>query len=136
MTIAEKQRELALYRMRQAEESLDEARHLWASRKSTRSVMNRIYYAMFYSVLALLVFETYSSSTHKGVLSFFNQTFVRTGRVPRQHGRALNRAFELRQRGDYREFEEVPADQIEPLLEAASQFVREVQSSLVARGLI
>lgn len=58
----EKRKELAYYRIKQAEESLDEARFLLSGGKSPRSVMNRVYYAMFYSVLAVLIYEPYSSS--------------------------------------------------------------------------
>jgi uncharacterized protein (UPF0332 family) len=65
----EKQKQLAQYRVQQAQESLDEARFLLAGGKSTRSVINRAYYAMFYAVLALLVYEEFSSSKHSGVLS-------------------------------------------------------------------
>ena len=48
MTEEEKKRSLAHIRMQQAEDSLDEARFLFEGHKSTRSVINRIYYAMFY----------------------------------------------------------------------------------------
>ena len=44
MTGWEKQEELAQYRVRQAEESLDEARFLLAGGKSARSVINRACY--------------------------------------------------------------------------------------------
>lgn len=79
MTGWEKQKELVQYRMQQAEESLDEARFLLGGGKSARSVINRAYYAMFYSVLALLVYEEVSSSKHSGVLSYFNRHFVKGG---------------------------------------------------------
>ena len=59
MTGWEKQRQLAQYRMQQAKESLDEARFLLGGGKSARSVINRAYYAMFYAVLALLVYEEF-----------------------------------------------------------------------------
>ena len=104
MTANEKKRDLALYRLQQAEESLDEARFLYEGQKSPRSVINRAYYAMYYSVLALFIFESYSSSKHSGVLSYFNQRFIKGNLIPQDVGRAINRAFDLRQRGDYREY--------------------------------
>jgi uncharacterized protein (UPF0332 family) len=100
LNITEKKRELALYRVRQAEESLDEAKYLFDGYKSPRSVINRAYYAMFYAVLAMLVFESYSSSKHSGVLSYFNRQYVKTGLFSEDLGRAVNKAFDLRQRGD------------------------------------
>jgi hypothetical protein len=47
LTAEEKRYELARYRLEQAEESLEEARFLLSGNKSLRSVINRIYYAMF-----------------------------------------------------------------------------------------
>ena len=60
MTVKDKQIQLAKYRLKQAEESLDEAVFLLSGRKSPRSIINRIYYGMFYAVLALLIFEPFS----------------------------------------------------------------------------
>ena len=77
MTVKEKQKELALYRLQQADESIQEATLLRNSGSSGRSVMNRIYYAMFYAILAILVFEPFSSSKHTGVISYFNREFSR-----------------------------------------------------------
>ena len=57
MTTEDKKRTLISYRMTQAKESLDEARYLLDGDKSLRSIANRIYYSMFYAVLALLVNE-------------------------------------------------------------------------------
>ena len=53
MTVDEKKKLLALHRLQQASESLQEARYLLAGGKSLRSVVNRIYYGMFYAALAL-----------------------------------------------------------------------------------
>ena len=63
-TKKDKQVELAGYRLKQAEESIDEAIYLHSGKKSPRAVINRAYYGMFYAVLALLIFEPYSSSKH------------------------------------------------------------------------
>jgi uncharacterized protein (UPF0332 family) len=45
-------------------------------------------------------------------------------------GRSLNEAFELRQRGDYREYFELTRDQVEPLLDKATEFVATVRTYL------
>ena len=117
MTSDEKKRDLALYRLQQAEESMDEAKFLFDGNKSPRSVINRAYYAMFYSVLSLLIFEPYSSSKHSGVLSYFNRRFIKNGLFPEDLGRAVNRAFEVRQRGDYREQAELTREEVAPFLD-------------------
>ena len=101
MTIDEKKRQLASKRLEQADESLDEARYLIYGHKSPRAVINRTYYAMFYAILALLIFEEYSSSKHSGVLSYFNIRFVKSGLISKDLGRFVNKAFDLRMRSDY-----------------------------------
>lgn len=52
MTIDEKKRQLAINRLNQADESLDEALYLFDGKKSPRAVINRSYYTMFYAILA------------------------------------------------------------------------------------
>jgi uncharacterized protein (UPF0332 family) len=121
---------LAKYRLEQAKESIDEAEYLYSGNKSPRSVMNRLYYAMFYAVLALIVFERFISSKHTGVLSFFNKQFIKENVFPTQMGRWINKAFELRQTGDYREYVELTREQVEPYIEFAKSFVKKVEEFL------
>jgi uncharacterized protein (UPF0332 family) len=133
---AEKARELALCRLKQAEESLDEAQYLFDGRRSPRSVINRAYYAMFYAVLALFIFEPFSSSKHSGVLSYFNRHFVKTGLFSEDLGRAVNKAFDLRQRGDYREEVVLTHEQVVPFLDWARKFIDSVRVYLTDSGSI
>jgi uncharacterized protein (UPF0332 family) len=136
VTASEKKRDLALYRLKEAEESLDEAQFLFDGEKSPRSVINRAYYAMFYSVLALLIFEPYSSSKHSGVLSYFNRRFIKEGMLSEQVGRAINKAFDLRQRADYREEVVLTREQVEPFLASAREFIESVSTYLRENGHI
>jgi hypothetical protein len=130
MSTEEKRKALARYRLQQAEESLEEARYLFAGGKSLRSVANRIYYGMFYAVLALLIFEPYTSSKHTGVLAYFNKRFVKGGIFPESMGRTLHKAYDLRQRGDYREYFDISREQVEPLLEGAMRFIAFAETHL------
>ena len=91
---------------------------------------------MFYAVLGLLVYEKYASSKHSGVISYFNQNFVAAGTIPARHGRALNKAFDLRQRGDYRENVEIPREQAESFVPLADGFISTIRANLTARRLI
>ena len=136
MTVESKMRELALDRLQQSEESLEEAEYLFDGNKSPRSVINRAYYAMFYAILALLIFEKYSSSKHSGVLSYFNSHFVKVGLIPRELGRAVNKAFDMRLRGDYREHVTLTREQVAPFLDQAKKFIGAVRGYLENSGKI
>lgn len=136
MTGSEKQKDLARYRMQQAAESLDEAHFLLIGGKSARSVVNRAYYAMFYAMLALLVYEEFSSSKHSGVLSYFNRRFIKGEVFDKSLGLAVNKAFEVRQRVDYREQVEVNREQASQLINKADRFVEAVRAHLAATDKI
>ena len=85
---------------------------------------------MFYAVLALLVYESYSSSKHSGILSYFNLHFVKEGKFQKDLGRSINKAFELRQRGDYREYIDLSYEQVEPFIGEAEVFIKTIKGYL------
>ena len=86
MTSDAKKYELSNYRIKQAEESIDEADFLLSGGKRPRFIINRAYYAMFYAVLALLVHESYATSKHTGILAYFNKKFIKEGLLPNRLG--------------------------------------------------
>ena len=76
-------RELVLYRLQKARETLKDACIL-AGAGRWNPCVNRLYYACFYAVSALLVRQGLSSSKHAGVRGLFNQYFVKTGKVAKE----------------------------------------------------
>lgn len=136
MTVDEKKRELALYRLKQAKEALDEASYLSEGKKSPRSVINRTYYAMFYSVLALLVFEEFSTSKHSGVISYFNKRFIKGGILPQELGKDIVSAFDLRLLGDYREYSELSDTEVKSYIPKAGEFINQITAYLKKKRLI
>lgn len=65
------------------------------------SSVNRLYYAVFYSVNALLALKGIDTKTHSSVKSQFSQHFVKTGEFDVKYGKLLNQLFDWRQKGDY-----------------------------------
>ena len=130
MTESDKKKLLVEYRLLQAKETLEEAIFLLEGGKSLRSVTNRTYYSMFYGIMVLLIYEPFASSKHSGVLSYFNRRFINQGVFPVEIGRAINRAFDLRQQGDYRENIELTLEQVKPLIDAAHIFLEMVKEYL------
>ncbi len=91
---------------------------------------NRLYYAAFYAVSALLVKDGYVAAKHSGIKAMFNQHFVKTGVVTKENGRLYNRLFNLRQEGDYVDFVSFEAATIQPLIAETVAFVDKVRSLL------
>lgn len=69
--------DLAKYRLEKAENTLTYAKGN-VSDAFLDSTVNRIYYAVFYAVNALLTAKGLSSSKHSGVRSLFNRKFGNT----------------------------------------------------------
>jgi len=66
---------LIAYRVARAEESLDEAR-LLLDAGHLNTAVNRLYYACFYAVSALLMSEGHGSAKHSGIRSLFDAHWV------------------------------------------------------------
>lgn len=121
--------ELIKFRFNRAEESLEEATLLYNAGYFNTAV-NRLYYACFYSVSALLISEGISSAKHSGIRSLFNQYWVKNGRISTEVGKFYKQIFEYRQKGDYSDFVSFDKDQIEALIEESKIFVNIVKSKL------
>ncbi len=87
------------------------------------SSVSRTYYAMLYSVQAVLLTKNLSFSSHKGVISTFGEYFIKTGIFSRDLGRELNRTFEKRQLGDYTHTFVISREEAAQLLGTGEQFV-------------
>ena len=114
--------DLVPYRLEKARETLEDARIL-ANAGRWNACVNRLYYACFYSVSALLVKDNLSSSKHAGVRSLFNRHYVKTGKVPRDVARIYNDLFERRQEGDYLDFVNFQEAQVTPWISQAEALV-------------
>jgi uncharacterized protein (UPF0332 family) len=118
--------ELVRYRLQEAKDTLAEAEAL-AERKMLRGALNRAYYSMFYATLALLATRELAAARHSGAIALFHREFVRPDAFPAELARHLDFAFLLRNQGDYRDFVEVTAEQVNELLPGARAFVRRVE---------
>ena len=115
--------ELVSYRLRRARETLADARIL-ADAGRWNPCVNRLYYACFYAVSALLIQEGLSSTKHTGLRSLFNRHFVKTNKVSKDKARIFNDLFERRQEGDYVDFVSFEESQVLPWLPEAEAFVQ------------
>lgn len=91
------------YRLEKADETLEAAQVLLQN-KLWNSTVNRLYYACFYAINALLVQNEITAQTHTGVKTQFFLKFVKTGRVSKELGKLYSDLFDGRQKGDYNDF--------------------------------
>lgn len=121
---------LLTYRFREAEETLCDAEKMLREGVSPRSVINRAYYSMFYSLLALFISEGINAKTskHSGVIAIFDKEFVHSGKIDRRYSRMLHRMFDTRQECDYKELVEITAEDSAESVTLATEFVQLIKS--------
>ena len=95
--------EYVYYRIQRAQETLDEADCL-AEGGYYNGAINRLYYACYYIVTALLIYNGIDTSSHVGVKSMFALKFIKSGKMNIEYGKFFNEIFQLRHSNDYDDF--------------------------------
>ncbi len=88
------------YRLRKAQEDLDDAK-LLAEHRRWNAAVNRLFYSCFQLAGACLLKKGLQFKTHKGVRQLFYEHFVNTGLVPREFGQLYSDLFLDRDESDY-----------------------------------
>ncbi|HKK10994.1 MAG TPA: HEPN domain-containing protein, partial [Bacteroidales bacterium] len=88
------------YRIETAYKTFKAARVL-ADNRFWNSSVNRLYYALFYVVNALLVLNEIQTKSHTATKSQFSMHYIKTGKLDKKYGRLLSQLFDWRQKGDY-----------------------------------
>lgn len=125
--------DLAKHRLNIAREDLNAAYTLVGA-GSFRGANNRAYYAIYHAISAVLATEGVAFKRHKDVLGYFNKSYVATEIFPKELGRKIVKAEEIRHVSDYDTFyiasKEVTMQQIETaemLIKLVEKFCKEVQ---------
>ncbi|HPT01100.1 MAG TPA: HEPN domain-containing protein [Bacteroidales bacterium] len=99
------------------------------------SAVNRLYYAVFYAVNALLTLNEMDSQTHSGVRTQFSKNFIKTGKLDKKYGKLLVQLYDWRQQGDYENLfdfsEETVIQLIEPVSEMLFTIDKEIKNELL-----
>jgi len=117
--------DLIKYRTERSRETLEDARILAESGRWNACV-NRLYYACFYAVSALLLQTGLSSAKHTGVRSLFNRHYVKPQKIPKNIARIYNDLFERRQESDYMDFVAFEETQVQPWISEVEIFVEQI----------
>ena len=97
-----------------------------------RIAANRLYYACYYAVSALLIKNNLTTHTHSGVMNQLSEHFIKKGLLTKEHGRFFKGLYELRQDGDYGDWKIIREEDIVPLLEPAQKFIEDIEKLINA----
>lgn len=114
------------YRIEQANQTIKEIQILIENELLTIAI-NRIYYGMFYMLLALSLKEGFKTSKHVQLIGWFNNEFVRTGKTSVSIGKIVNKAYENRTDGDYGMFVNFERDEVKQRFQDMILFIAEIE---------
>jgi uncharacterized protein (UPF0332 family) len=114
------------YRFHRSKESFEEALIL-AQNEKWNTVINRLYYACFYSVIALLLKNEIKTQTHDGVRTLFGLHFIKTGKIDKEKGKLFSKLFDYRQKGDYGDLYDFDEEFTKPLILEVRSFIDEIE---------
>ena len=125
-------KDLMLYRLQTAKTDLKSAKILFDA-EEYKGANNRAYYAVFHSVNAIHALEGKAYKRHKDALGTFNKDYVKTGIFPREIGRKIGEAEEIRHASDYDDFYIASREESERLITVAEEFIRLVEVYCMAQ---
>ena len=120
-------RVLVIYRLNRSDESLEEALIL-LKRDHVNTFVNRLYYACFYAVTALLLSKGLSSSKHSGVRALFHQNFVKNELITREMGKFYDKLFDTRQKGDYADLVYFDKKEVGSWFDESKKFISSIKN--------
>ncbi len=90
------------------------------------TIANRLYYAAYNAISALLIAYGYSAQSHSGVIHLFGLHFVKAGIISKEQGKLYHDLFSMRLTGDYDDTYGLTENDVLPYMEPAKQLIQEV----------
>lgn len=101
-----------------------EAACILADAKSYSAAINRLYYAAFHAVSALLFKHDIKHKAHNGAKAMFELHFVKANIISVEWGRFYSMLFTDRNESDYEDFIVFTANDVQPLILQTAEFIR------------
>ena len=115
-------RDLVLYRIETSKNDLKSAKVL-LSIDDYKGANNRAYYAIFHAINAVHALDGRAFKRHKDAIANFNKDYVKTEIFPREVGRKIGEAEEIRHASDYDDFYIASKEESERQISVADEFI-------------
>lgn len=127
----EERKAVVAYRIEKAHSELKEIQYL-IDGACWNTATNRLYYACYYAVSALLIKNGLRVSSHSGAISLFGKHFIKTEILSKKMNRIYSELFQKRLSGDYADFFDNTEEFVlgikpkaEELIEQITQLIKE-----------
>ena len=117
---------IVAYRIEKACRTLNEIPIL-IEHEMWNTAVNRLYYACFFAVTALLISRQIETKTHAGALQMLSLHFTKTQKLSIELNRFYADLFDNRQSGDYADFTYFDREMVEELYRQAIVFIDTIE---------
>lgn len=94
---------------------------------------NRLYYAAYYAVSALLLNNGLSVQTHHGIIQMLGLHFIKTGLIDKSYGSLYGKLFTMRQTGDYGDLFDLLESDVLPLVEPTNELIDVIEDIITQK---
>ena len=114
--------ELSKYRLARSKEDLENSK---SNLKNgyLKGTINRSYYSIFHGIRAVLALDGFDSGKHSGIIAYFNQHYVKTGKFDVHISAIIQKAFKIRNKSDYDDFYIVSREEAKEQVKDAEYFI-------------
>lgn len=120
-------KDLVMYRINTAESDIKSAQIL-LSAGEYRSSNNRAYYGIYHSISAIHALDGNAYKRHKDAMGNFNKEYVKPEIFPRELGRKIAEAEEIRHASDYDDFYIATKEEAEEQIATAVELLELVKN--------
>lgn len=92
------------------------------------NIANRLYYALFHAISALLIFDKHNVSTHRGSIVLFGQFYIKTNVFDMNDGKLFSQLQTIREKSDYNCAYQTSEDEIKPLINPTIKLIEKIKS--------
>ncbi|NLL27803.1 MAG: HEPN domain-containing protein [Bacteroidales bacterium] len=115
------------YRLSRSKDTFEDAKIL-ADKERWNSAINRLYYAAYYAVIAILLKYDFKPTTHNGVKLVFSEHFIKNKIIPKEFGKLYSQLFTWRQKGDYDDLFDFDKDKVIPYFEPVKRLIETIEN--------
>ena len=127
MSLSNEERQiLVTLELKKARETYDEIGILISANR-LNGAANRMYYAVFHAVCALLINDGIQVNNHRASHALFSQHYIKTGILPKDYGQLYNQLQTMREESDYNCAYDVEMDELQQRLEPARQLFDDIE---------
>jgi uncharacterized protein (UPF0332 family) len=119
-------KDLLIYRLESAKEDLKAAKTLYDT-ASYKAANNRAYYAIYHAINAVHALNGKGYKRHKDAIANFNKEYVKTEIFPKDIGRKIAGAEEIRHASDYDDFYIATEKEAAQQIATAEEFIKMVE---------